>query len=167
MYRKLMALLLSAALLMTTADAKDYIRWVDFDVPTEALTTAMHFDIDSQGQELELDWIEILALAATRNGSGKLSSSQVKKAAEDLRTGQPISEILKGQTKYYDYYYEAYEAVLGGLLGSYAIRAPEGEWKATYGLKAFCPVAAGWGFSHCQDFGNSRSFGFARKHLGQ
>lgn len=166
MYRKLMALLLSAVLLMTTADAKDYIRWVDFDVPTEALTTAMHFDIDSQGQELELDWIEILALAATRNGSGKLSSSQVKKAAEDLRTGQPISEILKGQTKYYDYYYEAYEAVLGGLLGSYAIRAPEGEWKATYGLKAFCPVAAGWGFSHCQDFGNSRSFGFARKHLG-
>lgn len=97
MYRKLMALLLSAALLMTTADAKDYIRWVDFDVPTEALTTAMHFDIDSQGQELELDWIEILALAATRNGSGKLSSSQVKKAAEDLRTGSPFQKYSRAR----------------------------------------------------------------------
>ena len=31
---------------------------------------------------------------------------------------------------------------------------------------AFSPVAAGYGFSHCDDFGVSRSFGFKRKHLG-
>lgn len=68
--------------------------------------------------------------------------------------------------KYYEYYHTAYDAVLGDLLGSFAVRKPGGEWKAEYGLKAFCPVASGWGFSHCQDFGNARSFGFARKHLG-
>ena len=54
---------------------------------------------------------------------------------------------------------------MGGLLGSYAIEIG-GEWKAQYGLKAFSPVAAGYGYSHCDDFGVSRSFGFARKHLG-
>ena len=35
-----------------------------------------------------------------------------------------------------------------------------------YGLKAYSPIASGYGYSHCSDFGNSRSFGFARKHLG-
>ena len=166
MCRRMIALILTAALLLTTAGAADYITWVDFDVPVGALETAMQLDIDSQGQEPELDWIEILALAATRNGGGKLSSGQVRQAAQDLSSGVPVSELLQGQTKYYNYYLDAYGAVLGGLLGSYAIRAPGGEWKAEYGLKAFCPVASGWDFSHCRDFGNARTFGFARKHLG-
>ena len=36
----------------------------------------------------------------------------------------------------------------------------------SYGLKAFSPIAAGYGYSHCDDFGNQRTYGFARKHLG-
>jgi murein DD-endopeptidase MepM/ murein hydrolase activator NlpD len=84
----------------------------------------------------------------------------VKQAFEDLKTGKSTEDI-----KYFPYYKEAYSAVLGGLLGSYAIES-NGEWKPTYGLKAFSPVAAGYGYSHCDDFGVSRSFGFARKHLG-
>ena len=35
-----------------------------------------------------------------------------------------------------------------------------------YGLKAFSPIAAGYGYSHCDDFGVARTFGFRRKHLG-
>jgi murein DD-endopeptidase MepM/ murein hydrolase activator NlpD len=77
-----------------------------------------------------------------------------------------VAELLGDQKKYYDYYLEAYEAVLGGLLGSYAVKAAGGEWKADYGLKAFCPVAAGCGYSHYQDFGSSRTFGYKRRHLG-
>ena len=42
----------------------------------------------------------------------------------------------------------------------------EGKWKPQYGLKAFSPIASGYGYSHCADFGNSRSYGFSRKHLG-
>ena len=33
-------------------------------------------------------------------------------------------------------------------------------------MKAFSPIAAGYRYSHCSDFGNKRSFGFSRKHLG-
>lgn len=166
MCRRMIALILTAAMLAMPAAAADYITWVDFDVPAGALETAMQLDIDSQGWEPELDWVQILALAATRNGGGKLSSDQVRKAAEELGSGKAVSELLGGQMKYYNYYLEAYDAVLGGLLGSYAIRTPGGEWRTEYGLKAFCPVASGWGFSHCKDFGNARTFGFARKHLG-
>jgi murein DD-endopeptidase MepM/ murein hydrolase activator NlpD len=166
MLRKWAYVILFMGLLVTGAAAGDYIKWVDFDVPTEALETAMELDIDSQGTEKPLRWTEILALAATHNGGGKVSTSQLKKAAEDLSGDKSVSELLGDQKKYYDYYLEAYEAVLGGLLGSYAVKAAGGEWKADYGLKAFCPVAAGWGYSHYQDFGAGRTFGYKRRHLG-
>lgn len=166
MLRKWVCTLLLVLGLVGTVQAAEPLKWVDFDVPVDALEAAMKLDIESQGREVELDWVEILAYGATKNGSGKLTPAQVRSAAEALSTGQSPEELLGQQKKYYDYYHTAYDAVLGDLLGSYAIRKPGGEWKAEYGLKAFCPVAAGWGFSHCQDFGNARSFGYARKHLG-
>ena len=165
--RKWMIVMILTGLLMSNGAAEeDYIHWVDFDVPVEALETAMTLDIESQGKEKPLDWVDILALGATRNGSGKLSATQVQKAAKELEEDQSLEQLLGAQAKYYRYYREAYGAVLDGLVGSYAIRKADGSWSAEYGLKAFCPVAAGWGFSHCQDFGNSRSFGYRRKHLG-
>ena len=91
--------------------------------------------------------------------------SAVKKAINDLEGDRSPQEFLGRVFKYYDYYHSAYDAVLGGMLGSYAVMI-DGEWKPTYGLKAFSPIAAGYGYSHCDDFGNSRSFGFRRKHLG-
>jgi murein DD-endopeptidase MepM/ murein hydrolase activator NlpD len=54
---------------------------------------------------------------------------------------------------------------LGGLLGSYAVLT-DGQWRPAYGLKAYSPIASGYGYRHCDDFGVSRSFGFQRKHLG-
>lgn len=140
------------------------IRWVDFSVPYESLDYAMHVDIETANQEKHISWIDILALAGCRTG-GKCGLSSVKKAANELRADASPEELLGELTKYYSYYHAAYEAVLGGLLGSFAIEV-DGEWKPTYGLKAFNPIAAGYGYSHCSDFGNSRSFGFARKHLG-
>jgi len=137
------------------------IKWVDFDVPYESLKFAMEQDISTYDQEKHISWIDILALAACRTG-GKCGLSAVKKAAKDLK-GERTAGDLGG--KHYSYYHEAYTAVLGGLLGSFSIEV-NGEQKATYGLKAFSPVAAGFGYSHCADFGVSRSFGFNRKHLG-
>lgn len=54
-------------------------------------------------------------------------------------------------------------------MGNYAIEVEENGqsvWKSSYGLKAFSPIAAGYGYSHFDDFGVGRSYGFARKHLG-
>ena len=142
----------------------DTIRWVDFGVPYESLKYAMQVDIDTYDKEKHISWIDVFALAGCRTG-GKCGLASVKKAAKELEGDKSPEELLGALYKYYDYYRNAYQAVLGGFLGSYSIQI-DGEEKPVYGLKAFSPIAAGYGYSHCSDFGNQRSFGFARKHLG-
>ena len=144
--------------------AAEPIRWVDFGVPYESLKYAMDQDISTFEQEKHISWIDILALAACRTG-GKCGLASVKKAAAELKGQREPKEIAGDLGKYFDYYHEAFSAALGGLLGDFAIEV-DGEWKTSYGLKAYSPVAAGYGYSHCDDFGVSRSFGFKRKHLG-
>ena len=140
------------------------IKWVDFQVPYESLKYAMNVDIRTFDQEKHIRWVDMLALAACRTG-GKCDLKAVKKAEKDLLSDRSPEQLLGKLYKYYDYYHEAYDAVLGGLLGSYSIEK-DGQQIPTYGLKAFSPIAAGYGYAHCDDFGNKRSFGFARKHLG-
>ncbi len=160
------SLLLCVLLLMSTAlpAGADTIRWVDFCVPYVSMKYAMEQDIATFEEEKHISWIEILALAACRTG-GKCGLQSVKKAASELKGDKSAKDLAGDTGKYYDYYFEAYTAVLGGFLGSYAIEV-DGKQKAQYGLKAFSPIAAGYGYSHCDDFGASRSFGFRRKHLG-
>ena len=155
--------LLLLPLLVITVRAEP-IKWVDFQVPHASLKYAMDVDIATFDQEKHISWIDILALSACRTG-GKCGLTSVKKAAEELKGDKPVEELLGELYKYYDYYHEAYSAALGGLMGSYAIEK-DGQWVPCYGLKAFSPIAAGYGYSHCDDFGASRTFGFARKHLG-
>ena len=40
------------------------------------------------------------------------------------------------------------------------------KYETKYGIKAFLPIAKNYGFSHYDDFGNSRTYGFKRVHLG-
>ena len=161
--RRFLCLLLVAALLAVPVRAEP-IKWVDFQVPYESLKYAMDVDIATYDQEKHVCWIDTLALAACRTG-GKCGLSSVKKAVQDLKGNQSPEELLGDLYKYYSYYHEAYDAALGGMLGSFAIEK-DGEQVAAYGLKAFSPVAAGYGYAHAVDFGVSRSYGFARKHLG-
>lgn len=163
MLRRIFIVGMILALLAVPVSAET-IRWVDFGVPYESLKYAMDQDIATFDQEKHIDWVDALALAACRTG-GKCGLASVKKAVADLKGDKSPEELLGDNNRYYGYYHEAYDAALGGLLGSYAIEI-DGEWKPTYGLKAFSPVASGYGYSHCSDFGVSRSFGFARKHLG-
>lgn len=142
----------------------DTIQWVDFDVSCEAMQAALDADMATLDQEKHISWIDILALAACRTG-GRVTVNAAKKAAQDLKGERSPEELLGNLYKYYSYYHEAYSAALGGLVGSYAIEK-DGQWIPAYGLKAFSPIAAGYGYSHCDDFGVGRSFGFKRKHLG-
>ena len=157
-------MLLILVIVLTVPVRAETIRWVDFKVPYESLKYAMDMDIMTADRQKHIDWISTLALAACRTG-GKCGFASVKKAVKDLSGDKSPEELLGDLYKYYSYYHAAYKGALGGLLGAYAIEI-DGELKPTYGLKAFSPIAAGYGYSHCSDFGNSRSFGFARKHLG-
>ena len=163
MKRRIFALLLLLTVLPVPVRAEP-IKWVDFNIPYESLKYALDQDIATFEQEKHIPWIDALAVAACRTG-GKCGLASVKKAVEDLKGDCSCEEILGGLYRYYNYYHESLTAALGGLVGSYAIEK-DGQWIPTYGLKAFSPIASGYGYSHCSDFGNSRSFGFARKHLG-
>ena len=157
----LLAVLIPALILPVRGES---IRWVDFDVSYESMKYALEQDIATAQQEKHIPWIDTLALAACRTG-GKCGLSAVKQAVSDLKKDKPPEELLGELYKYYTYYHEAYTAALGGLVGSFAIEK-DGQWVPAYGLKAFSPIAAGYGYSHCDDFGVARSYGFRRKHLG-
>ena len=163
MKQRIFLLMMLLGLTVISVNAEP-IRWVDFDVPYESLKYAMDTDIETFDREKHVNWIDILALAGCRTG-GKCGLASVKKAVRDLNGDLSPQELLGDLYKYYDYYHRSYEAVLGGLLGSFAIEK-DGKLLPAYGLKAYSPIAAGYGYSHCSDFGNQRSFGFARKHLG-
>ena len=158
------AMLIALLLLIAVPVRGETIRWVDFQVPYASLKYAMDADIRTAEQEVHVSWIDALAVAACKTG-GRCPLQSVKNACAQLQTGEAPEQILAGLHKYYSYYHDAYAAVLGGLLGHYAVQS-DGQWKTAYGLKAFSPIAAGYGYSHCADFGNQRSFGFSRKHLG-
>lgn len=158
------ALSLAIVLVLVIPVGAAPIRWVDFSVPYESLKYALDRDIATFEEEKHISWIDILALAACRTG-GKCPLSSVKKAAKDLQGEKSPQELLGETYQYYSYYHPAYTAALGGLVGSYEIEI-NGQAKQCYGLKAFSPIAAGYSYSHCDDFGVSRSFGFQRKHLG-
>lgn len=172
MKKRIFLCVLSIFLLAPQVFAEDEVlHWVEFNVDYPALQRALDIDIASQGEEKPLDWIDILALAAVKVGGNGITVRGVNEAAEQLRKDKSPQELLGSQYKYFAYYRRAYGAVLGGLVGSYAIEVTnkesgEREWVPTYGLKAFSPIAAGYGYSHYEDFGNRRSYGFARRHLG-
>jgi murein DD-endopeptidase MepM/ murein hydrolase activator NlpD len=162
--KRFFAAIITAAVLLAVPVRGDTIRWVDFGIDYPSLKYALEQDIATFDQEKHIGWIDILALAACCTG-GKCPLASVKKAAEDLKSDKSPEELLGSLYRFYPYYREVYTAVLGGLLGSYAIEK-DGQWIPSYGLKAFSPIAAGYGYSHCDDFGMARSFGFKRKHLG-
>lgn len=157
-------LILLLLLLPVTRVKAETIQWVDFQVGKAALELAMDTDIQTAGEEQHISWIDILSVAACRTG-GKCPVASVQKAIGELKSGRSPEELLGDLYRYYEYYHRAYTAALGGLLGHYAITV-NGEEKQTYGLKAYSPIAAGYSYRHCDDFGVGRSFGFRRKHLG-
>ena len=68
---------------------------------------------------------------------------------------------MTSDMKHYAYYKEAYDAAVGGLVGEY-----QAEGKPVYGLKGYFPLAQGFDYTHYDDFGVSRSYGYKRQHLG-
>ena len=151
----------------------DYIKWVDFKITSDVLTNVAKLDIDSHNSDsaVKYNWIEVLAYLACKNGGNfkKFNENDLNKLKSQLDSGKTIDEITEDM-KYYDYYYESYQAALGGFIGNYSIEVENSDgttsFQDKYGIKAFLPIAKNYSFSHYDDFGASRSYGFKRTHLG-
>jgi len=156
-------------------DDEDYIKWMDFDVPVNILKLAYEYDVNSQNEEYPLDFVQLLAYTAAANwgsfedNDGSLAS--MHNVVERIRSGELLSDIT-ADMKLYEHYLVAYGAVLGGFVGPYEVKIlneadPDGfTWEKRYGLKVFSPIAGGYSFTHSNDFGNPRSYGYKRRHLG-
>lgn len=151
-------------------EKKDFIKWVDFNVPYEALSVAYDLDVESHGTKVPVNWIELLAYTAARNG-GTFSGDytrQITETATDLMNKTTTMKKLTKDLKNYDYFLEAYTAVLDGYVGEYEAETEpgSGKYEKRYGLKAFSPIAKGFPYSDFDDFGTARSYGYSRPHLG-
>lgn len=168
----------SAAIETETEESakKDYIHWVDFTITAEALENAFRLDMDTCQNEIHLDWIEMLSYLGARYGGdfSHYKRSDLDALAERLQNGEKIADIT-ADMKYYNYYHEAYSAVLGGMVGYFEQEIdaeestddqPAKTWVTKYGLKAFSPIAKSFPYNDYDDFGVARSYGFKRQHLG-
>lgn len=150
-----------------TADGS-YIKWVEFHVTCEALTAAYELDVETYRDEVHLNWIELIAYVGAKHGGkfDKNSVREIQKVAKELQSKESTMEQMTKDMEYYDYYLEAYTAVLGGMVGEFSLEGEDGSMTTYYGLKAFSPIAKGFDYSHYDDFGSSRSYGYSRPHLG-
>jgi murein DD-endopeptidase MepM/ murein hydrolase activator NlpD len=139
----------------------DYIKHVEFKVPYVALQKALQIDISAHDRAEKQSWIELLAYLGTKYGGNFSSykSNDMDVLVSKLKI-QSIADLTKDM-KNYNYYFKAYSAVLGGLVGSYKVNGEE-----KYGLMGFSPIAKTFPYEDYDDFGASRTYGYKRQHLG-
>lgn len=154
-------------------DSKNFIKYAEFNPTYEALDKAMREDIKSHGEDIKINWIEVLACLGAKYGGDfkKYNEKDMDEIIKKLKEKTPIEKVSENY-KNYPYYHEVYSAVLKEFLGNYKIKRKskkeneEPKWEEVYGLKAFSPIAKTFPFCHYDDFGASRSYGYSRPHLG-
>ena len=139
-----------------------YIKWVDFTITENALADTYKAELEAIDKDYNVTMIQLLSLLGAKYGGdfSLYKRSDTNAIIKRLESGETI-EAISAKYNHYGYFLEAYTAVLDGFVGEYYING-----KREYGLRAFSPIASGYYFSHCDDFGVGRSYGYKRKHLG-
>lgn len=140
----------------------EYIKWAEMNFSLSALKDTMALDIDTYDKLYHISWIDSLSYLACLNGNNFKSykKSDLEKMKEKLGDIYTVDDLMSGN-KYYNYYKEVFSAMLGGILGEY-----QKDGETCYGMIAYNPIAEGFYYSHYDDFGVSRSYGYRRQHLG-
>lgn len=140
----------------------DFIKWVDCAVSAAAMEKALSVCREAAEYGRETAFSDVVAYVAAKNGNrfGSKDAKLFDRLRKELRAGKTVDEAA-GDNKYYRYHKEAYAAVFGNMVGAVGENG-----KKTTGVLGRFPLAAGHWFSHYDDFGNARSYGFKRKHLG-
>ena len=175
-------------------DSKSYIKWFEFKVPYNILVKTSDLDIKShnENKDIKYNWIELISYLACKYGNDfkRFKQSDLDSLITRLNNGETMESITKDM-KNYSYYFEGYSAVLSQFIGEYEIQEPNSSTSKTstnentdksnnsntnsenanlytkvYGIKAFHPLAQNYSYSHYDDFGNSRSYGYKRLHFG-
>ncbi len=157
----------------TSNKKDDYIKYAEFNVCYNALEKALEYDISTHknNDKIKINWVELLAYLGAKYGGDfkNYKEADMTTLVDKLNNGEKLEDITKDM-KYYKYYYEVYSAVLDGFTGWYTTETEDENGNKTeekdYGLCVFSPIAKGFAFSHYDDFGAGRSYGYKRRHLG-
>ena len=179
--KKWLALLLASVITLTavcitmtggtSTEKKDFIQYAEFNVTYPALKKALQADIDSQAEAIRLNWIDILAFLGAKYGGdfSRYKENDMDTVIKKLQSGEKLEALTQDMT-YFAYYREVYHAVLDGFVGQFTEHSFDENGKDTtqeqYGLKVYSPIAKTFPFTHYDDFGASRTYGYARNHLG-
>jgi len=151
---------------------REFIKWMEFDVPIEVLAQAMDYDVKLNSTDTPVCWIDLIAYGAARHWGkypNNAKCAHISSAVKRITAGESMDD-LTSELKLFSFHREAYGAVLSGMLGEYEIKVVNANGaksrETRYGLRAFFPLARGYNYSHFDDFGESRSYGYKRKHLG-
>ncbi len=151
------------------AESESYIKYIDFTPSYEAMSDCLQADISLYGSDSHTPWTVLLALIAERNyGNFASYKTSELEAIQSSIASSGIEKTVKNQ-KLYNYYLEAFSAVLGGMVGEFTEVTTDGEHteeRQAYGLRVFSPIASGYSYTDYDDFGSSRSYGYKRSHLG-
>ncbi len=166
---------------LSNSTEENYIKWFEFNVSYEVLQKTSQLDINSHttNKNVKYNWIELISYLACLYGNNfsKFKIKDLDNLVAKLDSGKSIDEITRDM-KNYHYYYEGYSAVLSQYIGNFGIsetpinNADNSNTQKSisyvqkYDLKAFHPLAQNYSYSHYKDFGNSRSYGYNRLHLG-
>lgn len=151
--------------------AEARVTWVDFTPTAQAMRDALKAEARSWEQGSEpVGWIDLLAVLGVKYGGdfSRYQKKDLEQAEQRMKEGKSPEEIA-GSEKYFAYYRTAYGGALENLAGSWVRKTPgkSGETvEAGWGMTGFSPIAKGFSYSHYDDFGAGRSFGFRRKHEG-
>lgn len=162
MFTKLLCAALAVSMAVPAAGGRAYIRWVDCAADEAAMRSALFLCRECGDRGQSVAFSDVIAYVAARNGNrfGRGDAKIFADLSDKLRAGGTVDEAA-GDSKYYRYHKEAYAAVFGPMVGPV-----EADGRTTVGIRGRFPLAAGYWYSHYDDFGNARSYGFRRKHLG-
>lgn len=142
------------------SEPKKFIKWIDFNVSKDMLKSANKAHKKLLEKEItDIGTCELLAYIALKNGNAfgnvKQDSANLKNLMKELENGNRELIDKYKDNKYFKYYVESYHAILDGI-----ICAKSGD------IIGFHPIAKGFWHMGYDDFGNSRTYGFKRRHLG-
>ena len=153
-------------------EEKKYIKWVEFNLSLKAMQKCSELDINSHvnNEKVKYNWVELISYLACKYGNNfnKFKQKDLDELVQKLQSGSTMKDLTK-DLKYYNYYFECYNAILKEFIGEYEIGVESSNgivFEKRYGIKVFLPIAKGYSFDHYRDFGVSRNYGYRRQHLG-
>lgn len=167
----LIAVSVTAMLGASETSKNSYIKYVEFNVTKSALQSAIDLDISTCDEKNRADCVTLLAYLGAKYGGNfdKYKYSDMTSFADKVKNGETVEELTKDM-QYYDYYYEAYSAAIGTMVGKYEEEHSDDSgnkvMEQKYGIRWFSPIAKTFPYSAYDDFGNLRTYGYTRPHLG-